>query len=96
MEVTADGPKLRWSQGKEFDNSVTNFLQGTSIAPTSPGSQHNPQYDYAEKGNQPMLKSVYLGIDDHVFDDAEKSIRYLVLMNTWRKFVKAREDTMEV
>ena len=27
------------------------------------------------------------GFDEHVFDDAEKSIKYLVLTNTWQKFV---------
>ena len=27
------------------------------------------------------------GFDEHVFDDAEASIKYLVLTNTWRKFV---------
>ncbi|KAK5694083.1 hypothetical protein LTR97_009704 [Elasticomyces elasticus] len=97
MEMTSDGPKLRWSQEKDFDfTTVTAVSQGTSIAPSTPGSQHEQQYDEAEKGNQPMLESVYPAIDDHVFDEAEKSIKYLVLTNTWRKFVKAREDAMEV
>ena len=27
------------------------------------------------------------GIDDKVFDAAEKSIKYLVLTNTWRKYI---------
>lgn len=31
------------------------------------------------------------GFDEHVFDAAEASIKYLVLTNTWRKFVQLRE-----
>lgn len=31
------------------------------------------------------------GFDEHVFDDAEASIKYLVLTNTWRKFVELME-----
>jgi len=30
--------------------------------------------------------------DEHVFDDAEGSIKYLVLTNTWQKFVKAHNS----
>ncbi|KAK4081185.1 uncharacterized protein Triagg1_2717 [Trichoderma aggressivum f. europaeum] len=33
--------------------------------------------------------------DHGVFDDAEKSIKYLVLTNTWPKFVRDRRDSME-
>ncbi|KAL7907328.1 hypothetical protein GGI35DRAFT_470561 [Trichoderma velutinum] len=33
--------------------------------------------------------------DHSVFDDAEKSIKYLVLTNTWPKFVRDRRDSME-
>ncbi|RCI12756.1 hypothetical protein L249_0529, partial [Ophiocordyceps polyrhachis-furcata BCC 54312] len=35
------------------------------------------------------------GFDATVFDDAEKSIKYLVLTNTWPKFVKARRLSMD-
>lgn len=33
--------------------------------------------------------------DGHVFDDAEASIKYLVLTNTWPKFVKDRRCSLE-
>ncbi|KAL7792549.1 hypothetical protein V8C37DRAFT_402279 [Trichoderma ceciliae] len=33
--------------------------------------------------------------DQTIFDDAEKSIKYLVLTNTWPKFVRDRRDSME-
>lgn len=33
--------------------------------------------------------------DETVFDDAEKSIKYLVLTNTWPKFVKDRRSSMD-
>ncbi|KAL7930786.1 putative GprK-type G-protein coupled receptor protein [Trichoderma chlorosporum] len=33
--------------------------------------------------------------DHSVFDDAEKSIKYLVLTNTWPKFVQDRRDSMD-
>ncbi|KAK5095163.1 hypothetical protein LTS08_008326 [Lithohypha guttulata] len=39
----------------------------------------------------PLVKtttSIKDGFDEHVFDDAERSIEYLVLTNTWQKFVK--------
>ena len=35
------------------------------------------------------------GLDEHVFDDAEASIKYLVLTNTWRKFVDLAETDLE-
>ncbi|RFU81656.1 regulator of g signaling superfamily [Trichoderma arundinaceum] len=35
------------------------------------------------------------GFDQNIFDDAEKSIKYLVLTNTWPKFVRDRRDSME-
>ncbi|TKA79384.1 hypothetical protein B0A55_02840 [Friedmanniomyces simplex] len=106
MEMTAEGPKLLWPRDKSFDFGVrTPASQASSIAPPStPGSQTQPEEQEreqedepaAERGNQPMLASVYPTIDERVFDEAEASIRYLVLTNTWRKFVKAREDAMEV
>ena len=33
--------------------------------------------------------------DETVFDDAEKSIKYLVLTNTWPKFVRNRRSSMD-
>lgn len=35
------------------------------------------------------------GFDERVFDDAEASIKYLVLTNTWRKFVDLAETDVE-
>ncbi|KAH6663949.1 hypothetical protein F5X68DRAFT_177667 [Plectosphaerella plurivora] len=35
------------------------------------------------------------GFDETVFDDAEMSIKYLVLTNTWPKFVKARRTSLD-
>ncbi|GFP54450.1 hypothetical protein TASIC1_0004007400 [Trichoderma asperellum] len=35
------------------------------------------------------------GFDQTIFDDAEKSIKYLVLTNTWPKFVRDRRASME-
>ncbi|KAK0273889.1 hypothetical protein LTR35_012017 [Friedmanniomyces endolithicus] len=112
MEMTPSGPKLLWPPSHDrkpglLDVSITPVSQGSSLrAPTTPGgSQMEGDGDgegeeeedgVAEKGNQPMLASVYPKIDERVFDEAEASIRYLVLTNTWRKFVKAREDAMDV
>ena len=33
------------------------------------------------------IANIMTGFDEHVFDEAEKSIKYLVLTNTWQKFV---------
>ncbi|KAK0337008.1 hypothetical protein LTR91_015343 [Friedmanniomyces endolithicus] len=103
MEMTPSGPKLLWPPSHDrkiglLDVSITPVSQGSSImAPsTAPAEGGENQDDEAEKGNQPMLASVYPDIDERVFDEAEASIRYLVLTNTWRKFVKAREDAMDV
>ncbi len=103
MEMTSSGPKLLWPPSHDrkaglLDVNVTPVSQGSSImAPsTTPAEGGENQDDEAEKGNQPMLASVYPDIDERVFDEAEASIRYLVLTNTWRKFVKAREDAMDV
>ncbi|KAH7376708.1 hypothetical protein B0T11DRAFT_272810 [Plectosphaerella cucumerina] len=35
------------------------------------------------------------GFDETVFDDAEMSIKYLVLTNTWPKFVRARRTSLD-
>lgn len=35
----------------------------------------------------PVKRAIVAGFDEHVFDEAEKSIKYLVLTNTWQKFV---------
>ncbi|EYE94640.1 uncharacterized protein EURHEDRAFT_403185 [Aspergillus ruber CBS 135680] len=35
------------------------------------------------------------GFDETVFNDAEKSIKYLVLTNTWPKFVKNQRDSIQ-
>ena len=35
--------------------------------------------------------TIRAGFDEHVFDAAERSIKYLVLTNTWQKFVKFGE-----
>ncbi|KAE8444112.1 hypothetical protein EG329_000894 [Mollisiaceae sp. DMI_Dod_QoI] len=43
--------------------------------------------------DQDELFTLPEGFDEHAFDAAEKSIKYLVVTNTWRKFVTAmRED----
>ena len=33
-----------------------------------------------------------LGFDEHVFDEAERSVKYLVFTNTWPKFVDSSKD----
>lgn len=35
------------------------------------------------------------GFDEKVFDEAEKSVKYLVLTNTWPKFVKERRSSID-
>jgi hypothetical protein len=62
---------------RETDSSFSETLTSDSIEdrdgiPTSIKSESNCSIEY---------------VDVHIFDAAEKSIKYLVLTNTWRKFV---------
>jgi hypothetical protein len=36
------------------------------------------------------------GFDEHIFDAAQNSIKYLVLTNTWQKFVKEQQPSLDV
>ena len=66
----------------------------TASAISSPPVSSWQQNPLAEKGNQiPDLdpKLVHEELDEGVFDQAEASIKYLVLTNTWRKFVQGQE-----
>ncbi|ETI22891.1 hypothetical protein G647_04685 [Cladophialophora carrionii CBS 160.54] len=36
------------------------------------------------------------GFDEHVFDAAQRSIKYLVLTNTWQKFVKEQQPSIDI
>ena len=46
-------------------------------------------------GSGVFTGEVPAGFDEMIFDEAEKSIKYLVLTNTWPKFVKDRRTSMD-
>lgn len=73
VQSTAEGSDL-WHQEKRV-----------TVVSTEPKHDLHPSVNrirsVVEVGDKPEF-------DGHVFDDAEKSILYLVLTNTWQKFVK--------
>ncbi|KAJ9612644.1 hypothetical protein H2200_004241 [Cladophialophora chaetospira] len=64
---------------------------------TFPTEKSEPMFP-AHPGVAPLGESrakMRAGFDEHVFDAAESSIMYLVLTNTWQKFVKQQRTSME-
>ena len=71
------------------------MLQDTTV-PTSPGrkkSLFKPHPGVAPLGK--ARARIPAEFDEFVFDAAEKSIKYLVLTNTWRKFVSSGEQDLD-
>jgi hypothetical protein len=83
------------------DNSVTPFDDGFSFGePPSPVSSSEEELQ-KEKGatkSETAIAHYWSEIpeafDGTVFDDAEASIKYLVLTNTWPKFIKDRRESL--
>lgn len=72
------------------DTSLRSMSSGTTAASKTPIVESKPYRleDRPDLSPSTGGRGIDLpGFDEHVFDDAEASIKYLVLTNTWRKFV---------
>ena len=72
------------------DTSLRSMTSGTTAASKTPTVESKPYRleDRPDLSPSTNGRGIDLpGFDEHVFDDAEASIKYLVLTNTWRKFV---------
>ncbi|RDA84355.1 hypothetical protein CP532_2591 [Ophiocordyceps camponoti-leonardi (nom. inval.)] len=111
LEAVFEGPARTLLGDKpELDSSATPFdMTGHhhQKPPPSTASSGTEKGQHAPNAPQlPALQSFIAdraqywgpipeGFDETVFDDAEKSIKYLVLTNTWPKFVKARRLSID-
>ncbi|KAF4504132.1 hypothetical protein G6O67_008743 [Ophiocordyceps sinensis] len=72
----------------------------TPTSPTTCGGSEKDMMVSSEDGGAIGDRAQFWGevpeaFDETVFDDAEMSIKYLVLTNTWPKFVKDRRSSMD-
>ncbi|KAF7562153.1 hypothetical protein G7046_g1995 [Stylonectria norvegica] len=82
-----------------FETFVT-ATKVTSSSASSHGSEKGIISDQVDDSENPSDKALYWGdipdgFDETVFDDSEASIKYLVLTNTWPKFVKDRRCSLD-
>ncbi|KAG5978496.1 hypothetical protein E4U55_006157 [Claviceps digitariae] len=52
--------------------------------------------DSARRGHVQFWGEIPEGFDESVFDESEKHVKYLVLTNTWPKFVKDRRSSLDL
>lgn len=78
--VALGGLRAGWTSFTELQGASNKMRSRSSSVGTEDGLVQ--QYD----GDIPS------GFDRSVFDDAERSIKYLVLTNTWPKFVRERRS----
>ena len=81
-----------------IDTSLRSLSSGTTAASKTATTESKPyrledRPDFSPTSNGRGIDLP--GFDEHVFDDAEASIKYLVLTNTWRKFVDMMERDRE-
>lgn len=75
---------LRKFPGKLWKTEVNTSSTAISASEKNEGTDGIPTSD--------ALANMPAEFDERVFDAAEKSIKYLVLTNTWRKFVEAMQE----
>ncbi|CAM1509613.1 Fc.00g033520.m01.CDS01 [Cosmosporella sp. VM-42] len=94
------GEKRAVDPATPFDTFLTPTTKVDSSASSAHGSEKgiisNSSMDEPDLGD----KALYWGeipadFDETIFDDAEASIKYLVLTNTWPKFVKDRRCSLD-
>lgn len=84
--------RILYGERREIDN-VTPFGKPRSPPASSDGSEIAVKTSAASSAIEDRVQ--YWGevpdeFDETVFDDAESSIKYLVLTNTWAKFIQSR------
>jgi hypothetical protein len=58
-------------------------------------SSFGPSYHVQVDGKDKRDMSIPVGFNERVFDAGEKSIKYLVVTNTWRKFVSEGRSSQD-
>lgn len=93
---------------KSMSSIFKEFSHGSSSMPSTPTTKREYHYDAEMHGKESYDESIQAesrshhngdekstmaeGFDERVFDAAEKSVKYLVVTNTWRKFVTAMTE----
>ena len=98
MAVTTTISATRGSPLSPLDTSLRSMSSGTTAASKTATTESKPYRleDRPDLSPSTNGRGIDLpGFDEHVFDDAEASIKYLVLTNTWRKFVDMMERDRE-
>jgi hypothetical protein len=99
--VSAVTPFADYSSEKNMSSTILSLQKsnGSSSYLPSPVSPMTPATTYKYDNSielsptsQEENFSPPAGFNEHVFDEAEESIKYLVLTNTWREFVTAVRD----
>lgn len=86
------------SPGSSPGSATIHSMSSVSTAVTKTASESKPYRLEDRPDLSPLTKGRGIdipGFDEHVFDETESSIKYLVLTNTWRKFVQLRERDQE-
>ncbi|TDZ47421.1 hypothetical protein CTRI78_v008539 [Colletotrichum trifolii] len=91
---------LYGDQTERFVDPVVPFEHATWGPPSPTGSAEMGDMSRNESSEAVADRAQYWGeipdgFKDSVFDDAETSIKYLVLTNTWPKFVKERRYSLD-
>lgn len=98
LEDIFEGP-ARIICGQKHDvNIATPFIvpDWSLLSPASDGLSEKSMVDEIQTSDRVQYwGEIPATFDDRVFDEAEASIKYLVLTNTWPKFVKERRSSMD-
>lgn len=89
IERTAETRAYAWLDEKGIEATVASL--SSSSEPTTPTTNEEAEKVLKESVLAEALQVSEL--DENMFGAAEKSIKYLVLTNTWRKFVNTQRDS---
>ncbi|POR32198.1 Uncharacterized protein TPAR_07584 [Tolypocladium paradoxum] len=100
--VFESSARILHGEKRDVDPVAPFDIPGFSIKPPSSPttSSHSSEKASVVEGAQTedrvqFWSDIPENLDETVFDDAEKSIKYLVLTNTWPKFVRHRRSSMD-
>ncbi|WPG97952.1 Hypothetical protein R9X50_00073500 [Acrodontium crateriforme] len=79
---------------KDFTNDSADAESGTHPPSISPISVASSEYEYFPRGA--VNSRIHSAFGESVFDAAEASTKYMVLTNTWRRFVKEQQENFEL
>lgn len=101
IEAVFEGPaRILFGDRRKSASSATPFDDWDGTRESSSASSEKGIVDDSDTASTIADKVYYWGeipegFDETVFDDAEASIKYLVLTNTWPKFVKDRRTSFD-